>query len=205
MKLRSDWTNANKNYHQSGTHDHNFWHFCKGDLRIYYFDLVLSRLGKDIINTLSTNLPTDALISSAQSNKVDPSFLTPSPKRHGKGLANELAAHSQVVKSIGSERNLILRRACDVEVNKRRKLLDIVTSVNNDMMATGKQIDEVTKDLVPLVPRKDNESWEEIHQRENVERRHKLLRQLQRTMDILSSSFERASADLDELDASESE
>ena len=78
-------------------------------------------------------------------------------------------------------------------------------SVNNDMMATGKQIDEVTKNLVPLVPRKDNESWEEIHQQENLERRHKLLRQLQRTMDILSSSFERASADLDELDASESE
>jgi len=204
-KLRSDWTIANKNYHQSGTHDHNFWHFCKGDLRVYYFDLVLSRLGKDIINTVSTDLPTNALISSAQSNKVDPSFLTPSPKRHGKGLSNELAAHSQVVKSIGSERNLILRRACDDGVNKRRKLLDIVMLVNNNMIATGKQIDDTTKDLVPMVPRKDNESWEEKHQWDHVERRHKLLRQLQGTMDILSTSFEKASADLEELDAAESE
>jgi len=35
--------------------------------------------------------------------------------------------------------------------------------------------------------------------------KHKLLRQLQRTMDILSSSFEKASTDLDELDDAESE
>ena len=132
------------------------------------------------------------------------SFKTPSPKRRGE-LAKELATHSQIVKSVGSERNNILRMACDIGGNKRRRLLDMVTSVNNDMINTSKQIDDVLVELVPLVPRKDDESWEERHQRETIERKHKMLHQLQKTMNRLTSSFDKANADLEELDAAESE
>ena len=77
----------------------------------------------------------------------------------------------------------------------------MVTAVNTDMIATGKLMDDLTGDLVPLVPRKDDESWEEKHKCEQIERKHNMLRQLQKTMDRLASSFEKANTELEELDA----
>ena len=53
---------------------------------------------------------------------------------------------------------VIMIIVCDIASNKRRKLLDMVTAVNTDMIATGKLMDDLTGDLVPLVPRKDDES-----------------------------------------------
>lgn len=204
LKLRTDWTNANTKFHLSGTHDSDFWNFCGGNLHLYYFNLMLSRKGSDVINSVSTDLPSGALLASTESNSCERKTTTTnrSPNRRDE-IASQFAIHSQNVMTIGSERNDIMRAI--VSGDKRRKLLHMVTTVNKDTVATGNLIDSVRKDLVPLVKKKDNETLEERMNRESVERKHNMLNQLMKTMDRLSSSFDKANTALEELDAAENE
>mmetsp|Transcript_21032 Transcript_21032/g.31384 ORF Transcript_21032/g.31384 Transcript_21032/m.31384 type:complete len:519 (-) Transcript_21032:52-1608(-) len=183
--LRKKWTEARERYTQSGSHDHNFYSFCKGDRTIYYFDLLLNGKGLDVLEAVKTSLPDNVKLSSTTPPRTssNQSRSSSGSKRKSDDLINNICSILEKKDAREQQKHDIeMRKQTEDTVSsdgqKRMQLISTIRDMTNAAVENEKHITELEKDLPNLISESENETPLETMKRRLIERKYKTLENL---------------------------